>query len=179
MPSATQVLMDEHRGIERMLAAMERDLPRLEAGDGSVVPLFEQGVDFLRNFADRCHHHKEELLLFPKLIERGVPNKGGPIGVMLGEHETGRAEIRAMDEAIRQYRAGDRSALADLAGAARRYTTLLRQHIAKEDQILFRMADQVLSPEEQAQLTADFDRVENDVMGPGTHERYHRMLDSL
>ncbi len=179
MGSATQVLMDEHRGIERMLAAMEAKLPRLEAGDGSVVPLFEQGVDFLRNFADHCHHHKEELLLFPKLAERGVPNQGGPIGVMLGEHETGRAEIRAMDAAIGRYRAGENGALADLAGAARRYIALLRQHIAKEDQVLFQMADQVLSADDQAQLAAGFDRVEQDVMGPGTHERYHRMLDSL
>ncbi len=59
MGSATQTLMDEHRGIERMLTAMEARLPQLDAGDGSVVPVFEQGVDFLRNFADRCHHHKE------------------------------------------------------------------------------------------------------------------------
>lgn len=179
MASATEILMGEHRGIERMLAAMEAKLPRLDAGDGSVVPVFEQGVDFLRNFADRCHHHKEELLLFPKLVERGVPNQGGPIGVMLGEHEMGRAEIRAMDEAIQRYRAGDRAALAGLSGAAQRYITLLRQHILKEDQVLFRMADRVLSADEQAQLAADFDRVEEDVMGPGTHERYHRMLDSL
>ncbi len=98
---------------------------------------------------------------------------------MLGEHETGRAEIRAMDEALGRYRAGDSAALSDLAGAARRYIALLRQHIAKEDQVLFQMADRVLSPEEQVQLTADFDRVEQDVMGEGTHERYHRMLDSL
>ena len=179
MASATQVLMDEHRGIERMLAAMEARLSQLDAGDGSVVPVFEQGVDFLRNFADHCHHHKEEQLLFPKLVERGVPNQGGPIGVMLGEHESGRAEIRAMDEAIRRYQVGDRGALADLASAARRYTALLRQHIAKEDQVLFRMADQVLSPDEQAQLVTDFDRVEQEVMGPGTHERYHKMLDTL
>ena len=119
MASATQVLMDEHQGIERMLAAMEAQIPRLEAGDGGAVPLFEQGVDFLRNFADRCHHHKEELLLFPLLVERGVPSQGGPVGVMLAEHETGRAEIRAMDEAIRRYHAGDGAALADLAGASR------------------------------------------------------------
>ena len=179
MASATQVLMDEHRGIERMLAAMEAQAPRLEAGEGGPVTLFEQGVDFLRNFADRCHHHKEELLLFPLLVERGVPSRGGPIGVLLAEHEMGRAEIRAMDEAIRRYRAGEVSALDELAASARRYVALLRQHIRKEDEVLFRMADDVLSSDDQARLAADFDRVEQDVMGPGTHERYHKMLDSI
>ena len=81
MGSATQVLMDEHRGIELMLAALEREAPSLESGTGAAVELYETGVDCLRNFADRCHHYKEEQLLFPLLIDRGIPSAGGPIGV--------------------------------------------------------------------------------------------------
>jgi hemerythrin-like domain-containing protein len=171
--------MDEHRGIERMLSAMEREAPRLEAGDGSVVAMFESGVDFLRNFADRCHHHKEEQLLFPALEARGVAREGGPIGVLLDDHVKGRAEIRAMDSAISRYRDGDATALRDLAAASRRYVDLLRQHILEEDEVLFVAADRLLSPEEKLRLVAEFDRVEEEVIGAGTHERYHRMLDSL
>jgi hemerythrin-like domain-containing protein len=179
MASATQVLMDEHRGIERMLGALERELPRLEAGDGSAVELFAQGADFLRNFADRCHHHKEEQLLFPALAERGVGVEGGPIAAYLADHARGRDELAAMSAAIERYGEGDRAALADLAAATREYVDLLRTHIRKEDESLFRTADELFTPDEQARLVEEFDRVEEEVIGAGTHERYHRMLDAL
>jgi hemerythrin-like domain-containing protein len=67
--------------------------------------LFRQGVDFVRNFADRCHHAKEEENLFPRMEARGVPRDGGPIGVMLFEHEEGRAYVRAIAGAIDDYEA--------------------------------------------------------------------------
>ena len=162
-----------------MLAALERGIPRLEAGDTTPVPTFVQGVDFLRGFADHCHHHKEEQILFPALAERGVPVEGGPIGVMLSEHETGRGYIRAMAEAIERHDRGEPKALQDLAAAARGYTQLLRAHIQKEDQVLFQMANQALTAEEQQAMAEEFDRVEEEVMGVGTHERYHKMLDTL
>lgn len=176
---ATEVLMDEHRGIERMLSAMERALPRLEAGDAAPVPVFVQGVDFLRHFADQCHHHKEEKVLFPLLAQKGVPVEGGPVGVMLHEHEQGRSYIRGMDEAIHRFQTGEASALKDLATAARGYIDLLRAHIQKEDNVLFQIANRLLTSEEQRNLIETFDRVEAEVMGPGTHERYHQMLDKL
>jgi hypothetical protein len=100
MAQATDVLMSEHRGIERMLAAMERNLGKLESGDPAAVRLFEQGVDFLRGFADKCHHHKEEQQLFPALAAHGIPVEGGPVGVMLHEHEAGRERIREMAIAL-------------------------------------------------------------------------------
>ena len=179
MAKATEVLMGEHRGIERMLTALEREIPKLEAGDATPVPVFAQGVDFLRGFADRCHHYKEEQHLFPLLASKGLPVEGGPIGVMLREHDEGRAYIRAMDEAIKRYQAGDQRALRDLASAARSYTQLLRAHIQKEDTVLFQLANQALTADEQQTLAETFDRVEVEVMGIGTHERYHRMLDTL
>lgn len=179
MTTPTEILMAEHRGIERMLTALEQSAPKLEAGDGSVVALYEQGVDFLRNFADSCHHHKEEKLLFPALAAKGVPVDGGPIGVMLDEHVRGRAFIRAMADSIAAYKSGDAAALKSLASAALGYSQLLRAHIYKEDNVLFQMAGQVLSSEEQTKMAEEFDRVESEVMGVGTHERYHAMLDSL
>jgi hemerythrin-like domain-containing protein/Uri superfamily endonuclease len=179
MAQATEVLMSEHRGIERMLAAMERNLGKLESGDTSAVRLFEQAVDFLRVFADHCHHHKEEQQLFPALAAHGIPVEGGPVGVMLHEHEVGRGHIREMAIALAGAKAGDPASLHDLTTAARAYIDLLRDHIAKEDNVLFRMADRALGPDEQQRLVAEFDRIEAEEMGPGVHERYHAMLDEL
>lgn len=176
---ASSVLKDEHRGIEKMLRALSREAGRLEAGERVDPAIIEQGIDFLRNFADQCHHTKEEKELFPALEKAGVPVEGGPIGVMLADHEQGRDYIRAMAQALDAYKLGDSAAAAQLAGSIRGYVELLTAHIWKEDNVLFAMADRVLPPAVQEQLVASFDRIESEQIGPGVHERYHQMLDEL
>ena len=175
--SATDVLRDEHRGIERMLAIVEAASNRLAAGGDIPADLYLNAVDFFRGFTDGCHHAKEETELFPALEQRGIPREGGPIGVMLAEHDMGRTYVRAMAEAARRYSQGESAAAAGLVQGGRSYVGLLRQHIAKEDGMLFAMADRVLSKEEQAQLSEAFEVIERDKTGPGEHERYQDMLD--
>ena len=175
--SATDVLRDEHRGVERMLAIVEAASNRLAAGSDVPADLYLNAVDFFRGFTDGCHHAKEESKLFPALERRGIPHGDGPIGVMLAEHEMGRTYVRAIAEAARRYSQGDPLAAAGLVQSGRSYVSLLRQHIAKEDSVLFQMADRVLSEEEQAQLSEEFEVIERDKTGPGEHERYHHMLD--
>jgi hemerythrin-like domain-containing protein len=176
---ASEVLKSEHRGIERMLKVLEGEAARIEAGERVNVEMMEQGIDFLRNFADQCHHTKEEKELFPAMAKAGVPTEGGPIGVMLEDHVQGRAHIRGMSEALEAYRQGDEAAAKRLAGSIRAYTELLTGHIWKEDNVLFAMADEVLPDSIQAELVASFDRIESEHMGEGVHERYHQMLDDL
>lgn len=176
---ATEVLMNEHRGIEQMLTVAEKAAQRVQAG-GSVPPVvFLNMADFLRNFADKCHHSKEETQLFPAMEKAGVPRDGGPIAVMLAEHEQGRGYIRTLVDASERYAKGDKSATAPLLAAVRGYVALLRAHIEKEDGILFPMADAVLKTPEQARLYDAFEDIETNVMGPGVHERYHAMLDEM
>ncbi|MDP2858754.1 MAG: hemerythrin domain-containing protein [Bacillota bacterium] len=177
--SATDVLRTEHRAIERMLAVLETAAQRLEQGQPVRPDMLREAVDFVRNFADRCHHGKEEENLFPRLEARGVPREGGPIAVMLSEHEQGRAYVGAMADAIDAYEGGEESAALAIAENARAYVELLREHIMKEDNVLFAMADRVLSPADQQELEQRFEQIETEVMGPGVHERYHRLLDDL
>ena len=177
--TATEELMTEHRAIERMLAVLEAASGRLEAGDRVRPGLFREAADFVRNFADRCHHGKEEDNLFPRLEELGVPREGGPLGVMLFEHDEGRAYIGAIADAVDAYELGDEAAARTIAGNARGYVGLLRGHIQKEEGVLFPMADQVLSADDQRSLEESFERIETQVMGGGAHERYHKMLARL
>ncbi len=179
MGIATNVLKDEHRGIEKMLGAISKAVPALRAGDATSLPLFEQAIDFFRGFADACHHYKEEKVLFPALVAKGFSTEQGPVAVMLAEHEQGRAFIRAMADAVARQKSGDAKALGDLAYAAERYADLLTAHIQKEDNVLFTMADRALSEAEQTKAAEEFERAEAEVVGPGVHERYHRLLDTL
>jgi len=176
---ATQELRDEHEGIKIALAVLNTMADEIEDGRDVNLDDVEQLVDFLKTFADRCHHGKEEDLLFPALEEAGVANEDGPIGVMLTEHTHGREYIRAMSDALCGLREGDKDARTIFALAAHGYANLLTSHIVKENTVLFPMADQILPADEQARLKEGFDRIEQERIGPGVHERYHALLDRL
>ena len=173
---ATQVLRDEHEGILAMLAVVEAAAYRLRDGKSVPPDLMTNAVGFFRNFADKCHHGKEEKELFPALVERGVANEGGPVGVMLEEHDQGRAFVRGMKDAVDRYAAGDTTAVSALVSNTLGYVKLLREHIDKENGVLFPMADGVLNENEQGTLYDAFERIEAEEMGAGVHERYHAMI---
>jgi hemerythrin-like domain-containing protein len=175
----TQELSREHRAIERMLAILGSVSDRIEAGRKVDPAHLESAVEFVRVFADKCHHGKEEDLLFPEMVKAGIPKEGGPIGVMIAEHVQGRAFISALAAAIPGYRAGEKRATEAVVKNARGYAALLGPHIYKEDHILYPMADRVLRPETQEELAAGFARVEEEIVGHGVHERFHELLDEL
>ncbi len=179
MNLATQTLRNEHDAILRVLHVAEESARRLDAGESVPADVLQGLLEFLKLFADRCHHGKEEDLLFPLLEKKGMPRQAGPIGVMLHEHDLGRKLIAQMTEAAGAYAQGDRSAGLCWAQPALQYTALLREHIYKENNILFVMAERMLTDAEQADLAREFDRVEVEKMGPGTHERLHALLDQL
>jgi len=179
MVTATQILRDEHEAILKMLDVSERVAQQFDRG-GKVRPeVLADLLEFFRVFADRCHHTKEEELLFPLLERKGIPREGGPVGVMLHEHEEGRALIKKLAEAAEAYREGKEGAALRWSEAAQAYAQLLRGHIFKENNVLFPMAERILTAEEQAQLAEDFERLEVEKMGEGTHERLHAKMNKL
>jgi hemerythrin-like domain-containing protein len=179
MPEGTGILRKEHEAILKMLTASEAAAHRIQSGGTVPTETLEGLLEFFRLFADQCHHGKEEDLLFPLLESRGLPRFGGPTGVMLREHEQGRALVRQMVEGVEALQGGDASGAARWARAGLGYAELLRAHIDKENNILFVMAENMLTPEEQKQLAADFDRIEVEKMGAGTHERLHAKMEKL
>jgi hemerythrin-like domain-containing protein len=170
---ATDVLMDEHRVIEQVLNCLERLADRCEAGEKLDSTSTLEALAFFRNFADRCHHGKEEEHLFPLLETRGFGRQGGPTGVMLHEHEEGRVLVAAMAKHVQRY------APRQFVRHARAYIALLREHIRKEDHCLFPMAAGILSGSGAEALAERFEHVENAEMGEGTHEHYLQLANGL
>lgn len=176
---ATEVLMEEHRVIERLLASLDLAVRRLEAGEPVRPGFFLDAAEFIKGFADGCHHRKEEGVLFPAMEAAGVPKEGGPIGVMLAEHEEGRRLVRAMRAAAEKLETGDASAKATVVQNAKGYTSLLKQHIQKEDGVLFPLADRVVTGGKRDELREAFERVEHEETGEGVHEKYLEMVEAL
>lgn len=175
---ATQQLRDEHEGVLVMLKILAMVSQKLLAEGSLDQAHFAGMLEFWKVFVDKCHHGKEEDLLFPALEKTGIPREG-PIAVMLQEHQLGRNYVKAMSESFDAFKGGDRTASARIIQTAKDYIALLEAHIRKENEVLFVMADQVLSEETQDVLFEGFERIEEERIGPGTHEKLHGLIRDL
>jgi hemerythrin-like domain-containing protein len=168
--------MEEHQTILRVLACTEELVSNpvhAEEPRESFVAI----LDFIRTYADKLHHAKEEDLLFPAMHRRGIPAEQGPIAVMLHEHELGRAFATRMEAACGESDLDlDRAALAEPAMG---YVQLLRSHIAKEDHILYPMADRIFDDATRQRLAADYERVEAERFDVRVHDRYENWAKDL
>ena len=164
-------LMQEHRVIEEMLDALETAASRLEHAEAVRPGFFIDAAEFIRDFADGCHHRKEEGVLFGAMIDAGAPAGGGAIEMMLEEHEEARRYTRAMRDAAVRFERGDAVARADIVANAKRYVALLREHIAKEDEMLFPLASELIPPEREVEILERFEGIEADESGGGAHAR--------
>lgn len=176
---AIDILREEHRVIERVLAALETAANRLEAGQPVSPSFFLQTADFITGFADGCHHKKEEGVLFPAMEAAGIPAETGPISVMLAEHDQGRRLASVIRASAEKMLAGDTDAKGKLVEAALGYAALLRQHIMKEDNVLFPMADQAIQGTSRAKVAEAFERVEHEETGEGVHEKFMALAEAL
>ena len=176
---AAAILEHEHDAVLIVIRSVRKEADAMRQTGAANAQRIAEFADFFTNFVDRCHHGKEEQHYFPTLEQRGMPRQGGPIGVMLDEHEAGRAHVRAIREALGRMEQGDAGQAEVIEEHLREYCDLLEAHIQKENGILFPMGDRILSEEDQQALTDAFDAVEREEMGEGTHERYHEWIKTL
>lgn len=150
----TDILRAEHRIIGNALTALEAMVQA--ARDSTTVPTEDvrDFVRFCRSYTDGLHHVKEEELLFPALMEAGLPRDVGPIDCMLHEHDRAREMVRQLDQLALAIGARDPAAVAAFVQTAGTLCSVLRAHIQKEDQVLYEMAEQALGDERNNELTS-------------------------
>jgi len=178
--NAIDELITEHEAVKTTLKVL--NTISQEFGKSSRVPNtehLEQLFEFFSVFVDKCHHGKEEDLLFPAMEAVGISREGGPIGVMLSEHQQGRDLVSKMKQDLSAYVNGDPNAAQTFKKHADAYVNLLTYHIDKENAVLYPMALKHLSAEKLAEMKNGFDRIETERIGEGKHEAFHLMLDDL
>jgi len=175
MKTAIEDLNHEHKAIEHALNILERMSERIEHNGDIDYSDINSFLEFLKEFADKCHHGKEEDFLFPALEKAGIKKEGGPIGVMLSEHTQGRNYIKQMQNSIVENPV-DRKLFIQ---ASRDYIRLLRSHIQKENNVLFPLIETKLSVSERNELYEEFENHEEQVIGKGRHEELHSLLEKL
>jgi hemerythrin-like domain-containing protein len=170
MGKATQDLRNEHDAILHVFTILDKMLSSSSKSDADNLQFGNELVNFLKIFADKCHHGKEEDFLFLELEDKGVPNEGGPIGAMLQEHKQGREFISLMSKSI------ESKDLKNFKTYAVKYRDLMKGHIAKENNALFMMADRLLDEAKQDELFEKFENHEETVIGHGVHEELHSKI---
>jgi len=156
MNTATQNLENDHVYILRLIDVMEKMVLNC-ATDTAHMELV---VNLIKTYADGFHHAKEEQVLFPLLEEKGFSKVHGPVAVMLHEHVEGREFVKGISQRIDVYKAGNVSALPEIYQYMQGYVDLLREHINKENNVLFKLADKALSSDEQLELLNKFGSIE-------------------
>ena len=175
----TEDLINEHKALKVMLSIMSKIAEDIIANKIFYIEDVEKIVDFLQTFADKCHHGKEETSLFPALVLAGIQKENGPIGVMLQEHTLGRGYIKELIRGLENCKLGDTCSGKLIAANLTNYVNLLQNHIHKEENVLFPMANKTLSEQKQKEISEQFEKIEVEVVGHGVHEKYHELLNQL
>lgn len=169
----TRILADEHRYILQVVGALKKETKALAEGKPLNAVFFTKAVDFIRNYADKFHHAKEEDILFVEFCNNLEHAGCNPVEQMLHEHETGRNYVRGLEDALR------RNSVPDVIENARGYASLLEEHIYKEDNILYPMADQIISAGMHEAMLAKFRRAEKIRFDRGVKEKYMALASEL
>jgi hemerythrin-like domain-containing protein len=176
---AIETLMNEHRLIERVLDGLVAFAEDTRRRGATEKPELSRFVTFVREFADACHHGKEEDVLFRVMVEHGFPRSGGPIAVMLHEHDQGRALVSILARHAAQEGAWSDADRQEIADASRAFSEMLRAHIHKEDAVLYPMAEQRLPPQLLERVGSDCERFEAEKAASGERDRLHRLAEEL
>src|SRR5512140_375035 len=155
--SWNELLMQDHETTERVLAAMEK---AFAAPNGPAAAVIAKLHDYLRGYVDQCHNVKEEQHLFPLIEERGVPRHGGPLAVMLQEHEQARGILARLSPLAEAVIAGDGAQLDELRATFAAYADLLKNHFWKENDILYPMALRVMNDTDGAAVVRGIEAAE-------------------
>ncbi len=170
------ILMWEHKLILRMIAEMRAASARAAEGDELPPGFVDTAVDFVRSYADRCHHGKEEDILFRDLAEKDLASdRAQMMQELVRDHVWARAATRRLVEANDRYGRGDDEALDEVLSTINELTEFYPVHIEKEDHAFFKPAMAYFSADEQAMMAQAFDEFDRMLI----HERYSRVVEEL
>ncbi len=179
MTEPSEILREEHDVIEHLLHVLAAMAKRVDHGETVARSDVDDALEVVVNFADKCHHAKEEKALFPALV-KASPKEGAELVRRLdGDHRAGRQLVAAMRSEAEALGTRDGKTRAQFAKDARSYAALLTAHIDAETKLLLPLIDRAIPAAERAALGDEFDRIEREETGAGVHEKYEGTIHRL
>ncbi|MFC1837230.1 PAS domain-containing protein [Thermodesulfobacteriota bacterium] len=168
-------LVSEHEMIERAMAVLKNNLEKIDEAVREPLQM-QRAIDFLLEFGDKIHNTKEEKFLFPLMEQKGLPVEGGPIGVMLMEHDAERKLLQKMMAELPGLAEATTAARQKFVAEGSEYLTIRAEHIWKENDILYAMGRKVFSDEDNTSLLDTFKKLDRQTYGDAARDHYEQML---
>ncbi|GAA0079630.1 hemerythrin domain-containing protein [Clostridium sporogenes] len=178
--NSIELMINEHKNIKRMLAVIRKYCFKVLKNKEVDYNDFYRIIDFVRNYADKHHHGKEEDYLFNRMVDeiKGPTEKLVKHG-MLVEHDLGRLYMQNLEKALKALENGEEEAKIDIIANAVSYTDLLYRHIEKEDDVVYKFAERNLSKETLKKLDEDCKRIEKEAKEKGIQDKYINLIYEL
>lgn len=169
-------LMIEHRLIEKVLSLINKEIEHIDE-KGTINQFFVQSVvDFIRTYADRTHHGKEEDILFEQLKTKTMnPFDSAMMDDLIEEHKAARLVVSELMQSEAGFINGDRAQLSVIKQKLTFLLNLYPNHIAKEDKLFFPNTERYFTAEELAKMQDDFFAFDRNMI----HEKYKKLYESL
>jgi len=174
------ILLNEHKNIKRVLKVIRKMALLLFKGEKVEIDDFKKIIDFIRNYADKHHHEKEENILFDEMAKHlGEAIVDGPLLAMFSEHDLGRMYVSNLEEAVTAVKNGDEKMNIDIITNARAYADLLDRHIDKEDNTIYVFGENNLSEESLNYVETKMTTVELEAEKNNIQRKYIDLLEQL
>ena len=169
------LLMIEHRLIEKMLLLAENEVNKMNVDNFNPI-LVDSVVDFIKIYADRTHHGKEEDILFKKLELKALNQVDRKImEELIDEHKQARNKVEEIIRLNSEYKKGQKNVVTKIIEIINWLNKFYPVHIKKEDEVFFPKADTYFSNEELEQMLKDYYEFDAKMI----HEKYNKLYEEL
>lgn len=176
--TATENLISEHKYIIELLGIMSKISEKIISNEVFYTRDIEDIIHLLKHFIENSHHKKEEIF-YPALTAAELPNDREELSIMFYEHALARNYIKDISSCVINCKIGNSFSQELLAESMMKYVVLLKNHIRKEEKIIFPMANKILDEDEQVEIYKQFEKIEEKIVQHVFHEHYHRLLENL
>ncbi len=150
----SEILEKEHENILKLVEILKKEIKKISDGETPDKKFLEKSIDFIRNYADKIHHAKEEDILFREFNKKSSEAHCNPVEQMLFEHNLGREAIKKAEEGLKE---NDKN---KIIRGFEEYINLIKEHIFKEDNILYPMCDEVIDDKTKKKMIIDFEKAD-------------------
>lgn len=174
----TENLKNEHNDIIQLLNIMNKIAESIKSQDVFYTNDVEEIIDFLKYFIEKSHHGKEEVF-YPALVIAGISKENESVSAMLYEHVLARNYLKDINSCVVNCKIGNSFSGELLADSITNYVELIKNHLRKEEEIIFPIADKELSKEKQTEISEEFERIEDKIVRHGFRDHFHKLLRKL
>jgi hemerythrin-like domain-containing protein len=177
MPKIIDILLEEHRSIEKLLGVLEHELEIFDRGERPDYEVLQTIIDYFLDFPEACHHPKEEAI-FARLMARDAAAAKG-FGDVEAEHESESRRLHSVARAVQSVLADQEFLRESFHIAMQDFIVHQRQHLEKEERLLFPAALKALRPEDWTEIDARLDDRQDPLLDSALEEKFRNLQSCI